>query len=168
MSRPHKDLRPEDLTVLVDSREQRPPPMDLRMPTEKATLQTGDYSLAGLSHLVRVERKSCADLVMCVGRERDRFERCIERLRHFPLAMLVIESSPSVVELKQYRGEVSPNAVLNSVESWRAKGINIVWAGNQVEAGRQISRTLYFFAKERYLELGAFYDNLKISKEESA
>jgi DNA excision repair protein ERCC-4 len=167
-SRPHQDLRPEDITVLVDSRERTPPAIDLLLPTMRATLQTGDYSVLGLEQLVRVERKSLQDLVMCVGRERERFDRCIERLRHFPLAVIVIEAKESAVELKQYRGEVSPNAVLGSVHAWRAKGINIDWAGDPQTAAIHISRTLFAFARERFRELGAFHKSLKLLPKEAA
>ncbi len=148
--------------MVVDTRERTPPKIDLHLPTVRGTLQTGDYSVLGLEQLVRVERKSLQDLVMCVGRERERFDRCIERLRHFPLAMLVIESSEAVVSLKQYRGDVEPNAVLGSVHAWRAKGINIDWAGDSQRAALHISRTLFAFARERWRELGAFHKNLKI------
>lgn len=164
----HQDLRPEDIVALVDSRERTPPAVDLYLPTQKATLQTGDYSVLGLEQLVRVERKSLQDLVMCVGRERERFDRCIERLRHFPLAVIVIEASESSVELKQYRGETSPNAVIGSVHAWRAKGINIDWAGNAQTAAIHISRTLFAFARERYRELGAFHKSLKLITQEKA
>lgn len=160
--RTHSDLRPEDITVVVDTREKTPPAIDLHLPTIRASLQTGDYSIQGLEHLVRVERKSLQDLVMCVGRERERFERCIERLRHFPLAVLVIEASESSVELKQYRGDIHPNAVLGSVHAWRARGINIDWSGNAQNAATHISRTLFAFARERHRELTAFYRSLKL------
>lgn len=160
----HQDLRPEDITAICDTREQAP--LDLKIPTVKGTLQTGDYSIMGLDHLVRVERKSLQDLVMSCGRERERFDRCIERLRHFPLAVLVIEATEAQVELKQYRGEMHPNAILGAVHSWRAKGINVDWAGNAQTAAIHISRTLFAFAREKHRELGAFYKGLKIATTE--
>lgn len=163
MTRAHQDLRPEDVRVVVDTREQRPPPIDLLMPTVRAGLWVGDYSIEGLEHLVCVERKNLQDLVQCCGRERVRFKNCINKMRWYPLAMIVIEGTEAQVELKQYRGEVSPNAVLGSVHSWRAKGINIDWAGNAQTAAIHISRTLFAFARERHRELGAFYKNLKLA-----
>lgn len=162
MTRPHQDLRIEDLVCLVDTRERTPPPLDLLIPTQRATLQTGDYSLLGLEHLVRIERKSLADLAMSCGRERPRFDRCMERLRGFQLAVLVIEARESSVELKQYRSEIHPNAILGAVHTFRARGINIDWAGDQQTAAIHISRTLFAFAREKYRELGAFHRNLKI------
>lgn len=164
--REHKDIRPEDITIIVDTREKTPPPFDLLIKTIPGKLQTGDYSILNLEHLVRVERKSLGDLVMSCGRERERFDRCIERLRGFQLAMLVIEARESSVELKQYRGEMHPNAILGAVHSWRAKGINIDWAGDAPTAAIHISRTLFAFARERYRELGAFHKNLKLVGEE--
>lgn len=166
--RAHQDLRIEDLVCLVDTREQTPPPVDLLIPTQRAKLQTGDYSLLGLDHLVRVERKSLQDLVQSCGRERERFDRCMERLRGFDLAVLVIEGHESQIEMKQYRGETNPNSILGSVHSWRARGINIDWAGDQRTAAIHISRTLFAFAREKYRELGAFYRNLKIAGEEKS
>ncbi len=163
MTRGHKDLRPEDLLAIVDTREQAP--LDLLLPTVEGKLQTGDYSLVGLDTRIRIERKSIQDLVMCVGRERERFDRCIERLRGFELAVLVIEGTEGVIEMKQYRGETSPDAVLGSVHAWRAKGINIDWAGDRQRAAVHISRTLFSFAREKYRELGAFHRNLKIMGE---
>ena len=71
------------MRVIVDSREQAPFPF--RGPryegvtVEMGALSVGDYSLAGLADRVAVERKSLPDLVMCLGRERERFERELAR-----------------------------------------------------------------------------------------
>lgn len=164
--KPHGELQIEDLTVLCDRREKRPPPIDLLMKTEWATLSTGDYSLKGLSHRVCVERKNLDDLLNCVGRERERFDRCIQRMRGYELAVLVIEAKECTVEMKQYRSQIHPNAVLGSVESWRAKGINIDWAGDQRTAALHISRMLFAFGREKFRELSAFYKDLKVAGRE--
>lgn len=71
------------MRVIVDSREQAPFPF--RGPryegvtVEVGTLSVGDYSLAGLADKVAVERKELSDLVACLGRERERFERELAR-----------------------------------------------------------------------------------------
>ena len=100
---------------------------------------------------------------MSCGRERERFDRCIERLRGFELSMIVIEASEANIELKQYRGEIHPNAILGSVHDWRAMGINIDWAGNAQTAALHISRTLFAFARRRYRDLLAFHDALPLA-----
>ena len=68
------------MKIIIDTREQAPfafrhERMDAT--TEPGTLAVGDYSLAGLEDRVAVERKSLPDLVMCLGRERERFERAV-------------------------------------------------------------------------------------------
>ncbi|MGN6544490.1 MAG: hypothetical protein ACTHK7_05545, partial [Aureliella sp.] len=71
-------LDPAAVTAIVDTREQTP--LDLApLRVQPGTLDTGDYALAGCDS-VRIERKSLPDLIACVGRERDRFDREIERL----------------------------------------------------------------------------------------
>ena len=50
-------IRPENLTAIVDSREQLP--LDLSpLRTIRGTLATGDYSVQGLENIVAIERKS--------------------------------------------------------------------------------------------------------------
>jgi DNA excision repair protein ERCC-4 len=64
------------MRIVVDSREQAPFLFEgYGAEVAQGTLTAGDYSLAGLESLVAVERKSLSDLVACLGRERDRFER---------------------------------------------------------------------------------------------
>ena len=43
-------------------------------PTRVNALRTGDYSLEGYQDQIAIERKSIDDLVVCLGKERDRFE----------------------------------------------------------------------------------------------
>jgi len=52
------------------------------------TLATGDYSIAELESVVAIERKSQADMLSCIGGERERFEREVQRLLSFPVRAL--------------------------------------------------------------------------------
>ena len=72
-------LDPSQVVCIVDTREQLPLNLD-PLRTEPATLPTGDYSLKGLEHHVCIERKSLDDLLGCVGRDRERFERELHRM----------------------------------------------------------------------------------------
>lgn len=161
--RAHADIRVEDVTAIVDSREQRP--LDLELRTVPGTLATADYSVVGLEHLVAVERKSLPDLVMCVGRERLRFERELQRMRAYETRVIVIEASRASVELKQYRGDVSPAAVLGSVYSWIARGITVEWAGDRQAAAKAVSRILFSAARERWRQLQSFREGLRLAPE---
>lgn len=131
----------------------------------RGTLDTGDYSIAGLTHVIAVERKSLQDLVMCVGRERERFERELQRLKAYPVSALVIEAKECQILLKQYRGEVHPNAVMGSVISWEARGLKVKWLGNAKEAGDWTARFMFAAARDRYLENYPLFESVGSSRE---
>lgn len=59
--------------VIIDTREQLP--YNFTFESTRATLKTGDYSLAGLESVVSIERKSLDDFVGCITTGRDRFEK---------------------------------------------------------------------------------------------
>lgn len=152
-----KELRPEDIVAIQDTREQTPLDLTpLRVTT--GTLDTGDYSLAGLEHLVAVERKSLQDLVMCVGRERERFDREIQRIMAYPVKALVVEASIAQIEAKAYRGLVEPNAVLGSIMGWMVKGLPVIWANDHLTAGKLTARFLFIAARRRWLENYSFLE----------
>lgn len=144
-------LQPENLIALVDSREQRPWNLaPLRM--ESATLATGDYTLKGLERIVSIERKSLDDLVNCVGRDRKRFERCVERMLAYPCRALIIESSWQVIELGRWPNRVKSSQVLGSLLSWQARGLNVCMGDTPDRAGRLCSRLLWAVANQRLRE----------------
>ena len=145
------ELKPEHVTVIIDTREQRP--LDLSpLRTERATLTTGDYSIWGLEHIVSIERKSLPDLVACVGSERKRFERVIQRLLAYPVRAIVVEADWGDLEAGDWRGRVTPESVLGSVLGWIARGIPVIAARDRECAGRYVSRLLLITARHRWRE----------------
>ena len=82
---------------VVDTREQNH--WDFaRLAWGYGTLTTGDYSIYGLEHKICVERKSLPDLVACVGKDRKRFVRELERMQAMKSKMVVIEANLADVE----------------------------------------------------------------------
>lgn len=151
-----KTLKPENIVALVDSREQVP--LDIApLRTEPGILQTGDYALKALPNAIRIERKSLSDLVGCIGRDRERFEREIERLMAFPVRILLIESTWAAIELGKWRGKVKPNAVIGSLLGWQAAGISIHMAHDHKRAGVHDGRMLFTVARRRWRELNAMH-----------
>ena len=145
------ELRPDQVTGIVDTREQLP--LDLSpLRVEVGTLATGDYSVAGLEHVVAVERKSLSDLLGCVGVERERFDREVQRLLAYPVRCLVVEATWLDLERGEWRSKVSPQSVVGSVLGWIAAGIPVVMAGDHDRAGRYVSRLLYTAARRRWRE----------------
>jgi DNA excision repair protein ERCC-4 len=150
-------IQPENVTAICDTREQTP--LDLSpLRTIGGTLDTGDYSIQGLEHVVRVERKSLPDLIACVGRERERFDREVQRLLAFPVRLLVVEATWSQIESHepanpQWRGSITSTQVIGSLLSWTARGLPVHMAGDHQRAGVHCARVLYSVAKHRYAEL---------------
>jgi ERCC4-type nuclease len=148
------ELQPEAITVIVDSREQCP--LDLSpLRTETGTLATGDYSIKGLEQIVAIERKSLADLVACVGVERERFDREVQRLLAYPVRALVVSATWHDLEAGQWRSNVTASAATGSLLGWIAAGLPVVMAGNHERAGRFVSRMLYIAARRRWREARA-------------
>lgn len=147
-----KELKPEHVTVVIDSREQTP--LDVApLNSCRGTLATGDYSIVGLEHMVAIERKSLSDLVGCIGRERERFEKEMQRILAHPVRALVVEAEWSQIELKQYMGTVHPNAVMGSLMGWIAQGIPVIMIGDHARAAKWVSRMLFLAARRRYEEV---------------
>ena len=151
------ELKPSDVTAIVDSREQAPLSL-APLRTVAGSLCTGDYRLRGLEHIVRIERKSLPDLVACVGRERERFEREVQRLLAFPLRVLVVEATWQQVESHnetspQWRGKVTSSQVIGSLLGWQAAGLSVHMVGDHERAGAHVARLLFTVAKRRWREL---------------
>lgn len=148
-------LEPQDVVAVIDTREQRP--LLLAPLTSVAgSLQTGDYSVHGLEHLIAVERKSLPDLVACVGSERERFERECQRLLAYETRAIVVEASWVDLEAGQWRSKVPAAAVVGSVLGWIGMGIPVLLAIDHETAGRCVSRMLFIAARRRWRELQKF------------
>jgi DNA excision repair protein ERCC-4 len=152
-------LDPSQVVCIIDSREQNALNLE-PLTSVTSTLPTGDYSVRGLEHVVAIERKSLQDLVACVGTDRERFDREVQRLLAYPVRILVIESSWEAIESHepinpQWRGKVTREAVLGSLMGWQASGLSVHMAGDHQRSGRHVARLLYHVANRRYRELRA-------------
>lgn len=135
-------------TLIVDSREQDPLVFQ-KLPTERGTLQTGDYSIKGCEDLFAVERKSIADLVGSVTTERDRFEREMHRLRGFRFKRLLIVGAEAEIKTHRYRGNANPKAILHSVRAFEVRyDCPVVWQAFPDKAAEQVESWAFWFARE--------------------
>jgi len=158
------ELRVEDLTAICDTREQTP--LDLApMLMRRAGLYTGDYSVAGLESVISVERKSLPDLLACVGVERERFDKEMQRILAYPHKMLVVEATWADIRAGQWRSQVTPAAVSGSLLGWMARGIPIFFAADHAGAGAIVRHFLFLSARRRWYEATALVPHLKIAGE---
>jgi DNA excision repair protein ERCC-4 len=101
--------------ILIDTREQAPLRFSSAVDVERVTLETGDYSLAGHTAEVRIERKSVPDFVACVGPERERFLEQMKRLAGYGVRALVIEGSWAQLSSGSYRSNTRPQSVTGTL-----------------------------------------------------
>lgn len=143
--------KPENVVVVVDTREQLP--FDLSpMQSVVGTLATGDYSVVGLTHCVALERKSLDDFLACVGTERERFDREVQRLLAYETRAIIVESSWGELEIGGWRSRVTSAAAIGSALGWIARGVPVVMAGGRQRAQDFARRILFLAAKRRWRE----------------
>jgi ERCC4-type nuclease len=137
-------------TVLQDTREQAPWAFQGLLVERRlwivrrrvATLQTGDYSIAGCEDRLVVERKSASDLVGSVTAGNARFRREHERMQAVVaaggFACVIVEGSLAAIcdELDQEAGRrVTSESILGAVASWPQRyGVHWLFAGDRRRA----------------------------------
>lgn len=153
-------------TIIVDTREQFPYHFTgfradsrhkykpLIIPTKRAALKTGDYSIEGFEDRVAVERKSLSDLYSSLGGERDRFKREFERLNKLDHAKLVIEASwheiinhPPLRRPSKNGRLLLPKHVYRTAHWWQQEYPRVHWWASETRnfAERNTFRALQVF-----------------------
>ena len=127
------------MKIIVDTREQSPFAFQHEryagIIIEAGTLDTGDYSLAGLTDRVAVERKSLPDLVACLASGRERFERELQRAAALDAFAVVIEASWAELAAGHYRSQLKPHSACQSVAAFMARyRIPFVFCGSRAAA----------------------------------
>lgn len=138
------------MLVIVDSREQLPYDFNkYQVELTTGTLPAGDYSLPGFEDRIAIERKSLDDLIGCLmGKNRDRFERELQKGSRYDLFAVVIEANFEDVRDGRYRSEMKPHAALQSILAFQVRyRVPFIWAGNR-SGGEYITYSLL----SKYLE----------------
>ena len=133
------------MTVVIDSREQRP----YQFPNSLVKgLPTGDYSIEGLEDRVTVERKEKSDCYSSLGARRRRFKKELERMAGFDYAAIVIECSLADFLTPPPFSRLSPKAAINTLISWSVQhGVHIWFAGD-----RNLARGVTYKILEKYFK----------------
>ncbi|WP_437648320.1 ERCC4 domain-containing protein [Sorangium sp. So ce362] len=127
----------DTMTIIVDTREQRPWTFGDAYRLERVALPAGDYSIAGFESVVAIERKSLDDFVHSVTWERGRFLRECERLRSYELKTILVEAGVPDVWAHRYRSKTTPQAVIASALAIQQDyDITTTWAGSRDSAER--------------------------------
>ena len=145
------------LQIVQDSREQAPFTFTGYPATVQAgTLEAGDYSLAGFERRVAVERKELADLVGCLGVERERFQRELARLRGYDCAAVVVESPADDLRAGRFRAKLDAGAAWQSVIAFSMRyRLPFFFCDSRADAEAIAFDFLRHYARDRRRELQA-------------
>ena len=131
------------MLIVVDSREPVTTAWFRDLEHVRRALPCGDYSIVGGELLVGIERKAVPDLLACVGRERERFERMLSRWATSGVRWrwLVVEGSLDEIEIETMRAihgrRVTVSHVVGSLRSWAMRFGIVPWlARSPVDAER--------------------------------
>lgn len=129
------------IKILCDTREPWPHPWAEFLPDgctlERATIETGDWCVAGAKDGVVIERKTASDFLGTITSGRERWERELRRARlDCRELIVVVESSFAVVNSK--RGQMSEESLLGTVASLARRGVPVIFAGS-IEAAARIA-----------------------------
>jgi ERCC4-type nuclease len=131
----------ETIKLLCDTREPWPHPWAEFLPDdctlERATIETGDWCVAGLKDGIVIERKTASDFLGTITAGRERWERELRRARlDCRELIVVVEASFSVVNAK--RGNMSEESLIGTVASLARRGVPVLFAGS-IEAAARLS-----------------------------
>lgn len=151
-------MKNDKITILTDTREQKPLSFSDEVANQVATLHTGDYSLLGYESSVAFERKSVDDLVgtLISGYEADtrkplqRFNRTLLRLQRYDLKAIVIECQPIDIDLKHYRSLARPSSVWGMLHGiWATYGVPFVFTGTRQKSAEFIEQMCRHYVTAR-------------------
>ncbi len=145
------------MEIIIDTREKKPYSF-YGQDVIRDTLETGDYTISGYQDSFAVERKTLDDLANSLGKDRNRFEREIQRAQEFDEFVVVVEADKSILYDRtpdggcpHYYSQIHPNSIIGTVDKWPKKYpiLTFEWVGSR-SAGK--SRTLDLLLKwsEKY------------------
>ncbi len=135
------------MKLTIDTREPWPHPWTPHFPdgttVERATMETGDLCVSALPDGVCVERKTTADFLAAIGRERARFDLEVKRSRYCGSFAIIVEGTlADVLTANHARGMITTASILGSIAAWTRRGAPVLFAGTQAAAAELAYRML--------------------------
>ena len=133
----------DEFTIIVDTREQKPWSFSHHV-TANHKLDTGDYSIEGLEHILSIERKrNVAEFANNITERR--FKDVIDRLSKIPHSFILFEfdfdkimSFPIGSDIPKKiwdKIRVSPSFIIKNIIGLQIEhNINIIFCGNSANA----------------------------------
>jgi DNA excision repair protein ERCC-4 len=143
-----RQLRESGIVLINDTREHQKPLVYQNLRSVVQMLPTGDVSIVGAQADFTIElKKTLDDLAGCVGYQRERFTREMQRLERFSFKRLLIVGSEEAILRHDYHSEVTGSAILGSLHCWQIRyGVPFVFAKDATEAARLCEIYAFYFA----------------------
>lgn len=138
------------ITVIKDTREQNGFNLEFYgFKVIDRKLDTGDYSIEGMEHLLCIERKaSTGEIAMNFGKKVKQFDAEIERMKpikhrylicEFTLATLMeFPKNSGIPKNKLSKVRMNANYLLYRIRKLEQSGVKIIFCQNQEEAERKV------------------------------
>jgi len=137
--------------VIVDSNEALPQHRGYRFPGDRVLpLDCADYSAVEAIDVLRIERKSLADFLGCVGSRRAEFERNTMRpMTAYPYRYLLCEFSlPDLAAGAWTRPAIRPAAAIGSLFAWTVRyGVAPLFCSDAAHARSAVLRIVQHVVK---------------------
>ncbi|MBE6380062.1 MAG: hypothetical protein E7047_03950 [Lentisphaerae bacterium] len=147
------------MTIIIDTREQRPWSFPPNIDVEVATLRTGDYALKGDDHFA-IERKSADDFIGTISVGWHRFCRELNRMDEakFTAKVVIVESdfvtfcftlgaNGAILPPDHEHTRCTPAFVMRRIAELTMRGVAVIFAGNAEYASALALRI--FFEREK-------------------
>ena len=128
---------PEGMVIVIDTRESDPlfhhgGKLRKGIPVVRKTLEFGDYSILGFETSFVVERKKQGDLFGCLGKQRDRFKKELQKMELAERKWILVEEKEEDIMQSYKWSKMHPNAVRQSIASIEVDfGIPFHYSGNR-------------------------------------
>ena len=134
----------ERLVILADQREKILWQFSPNVALQRAFLETADYTAAGLTDRVCIERKSKEDFVSSCTHGRERLDDECRRMGAYDLfRAIILEGSIEEIRAHAYRSKAHPNSIIGSAVAFHVDyGVPVIWAGNAACAANMCERIL--------------------------
>lgn len=154
-----------NLRIVCDSREQCPFRFEgYPVEVETGALASADYSLHGFTDRIGIERKSMQDLIHCLGPDRERFSRELQRLKAYDSSAVVIEQPQGVLRLGHFRSRMDAGAAWQSCLALSMRFRVPFWfCDSRADAEAVTFNFLRHYARDRWRELTALNPAARIA-----
>jgi DNA excision repair protein ERCC-4 len=139
-----------EIVLIQDSREKHGYAHLFQSPHVVAGLDCGDYSVAGLEHLISIERKSFQDLLGSLTSGRDRFEAELKRARSLHRFYVIVECTPRDLLVDDFGrlSRANPRSIWGTICVWSTRYHPFIFGGTRADSARLCEGLLVGYAKE--------------------